>query len=697
MTTKTTSDNKKPQFIDNDLHGAYSGVDIHAYINLKSGQIKSININSLVLVSISTHRDKYPVTSCGRVGIKGITKGCIAEGEMILTGEGYKKVEDIKVNDIILSYDIENKLVKDSRCLNTFEQGDQEVFNITLSDGSSMLLTSKHKVFTDSGWKIVEELAEFDRLLIPLDYADDKEINVPDEYIKLLAYCIGDGVLGSYKKGRETRFYLTPGKDDIKIIEDIEKSCDSIGIKYRKTYNNNGCYGIFLRNCEKNTHYQNRKYHPFITWTRTLGLYGCNSHEKFVPEELMNMSRRQIQLFLGRIFGTDGCIKTDLNRKFSPVRFVYTTTSEKLAIQLKMLLAKVGIFSMIRYTTLEKIVPNKKRPEIQHRRGFYSLETGAEYSNRLLKEIGVFGKEEKYINLLDQIDKDPVYSYEDLLSYLRKYNIRKIKKFITCRKKPLEYTRKSRIIEKLTQEESELFLLENKPFSYKKTRWIKIQDIKKQGIKKTFDIEVENTHCLFGKFLSHNSRTIAGTLVFHVGTKNAFQDIIKITPTPLGERMKFADDLPPFDLVITFVNEQGDASYATITGIDILDEGTTYSMDGINVFEQYSFMARSRTPMQSQFEASIAKTSLAVAEEVPPQKGLTSAETQNQNQLSRIQDTFNNLQADLLRVNPQLPIEEFRQPGETVPDSEFDKDFWDLPVSPIFQDLVDSDNARNSG
>jgi len=97
-------------------------------------------------------------------------------------------------------------------------------------------------------------------------------------------------------------------------------------------------------------------------------------------------------------------------------------------------------------------------------------------------------------------------------------------------------------------------------------------------------------------------RVTAGTLMFNTIDREAFT---KITNTA-RERWKtpdtlMADEFPGFDIVITFVNERGYASYSTIDGVTILDEGITYSMENIALMESYSYMAVSRTPLQPVF------------------------------------------------------------------------------------------------
>lgn len=53
--------------------GAFSASDIHALIKLPGGHVRALG--NLAALSISTHRDSFPVTSISRVNPKGITQG----------------------------------------------------------------------------------------------------------------------------------------------------------------------------------------------------------------------------------------------------------------------------------------------------------------------------------------------------------------------------------------------------------------------------------------------------------------------------------------------------------------------------------------------------------------------------------------------------------------------------------------------
>lgn len=58
----------------------------------------------------------------------------------------------------------------------------------------------------------------------------------------------------------------------------------------------------------------------------------------------------------------------------------------------------------------------------------------------------------------------------------------------------------------------------------------------------------------------------------------------------------YSDQIPPFNITLTGVNEQGYASTMAILGVDILNEGYGISIDDIVSEQQMTFVAREVSP-----------------------------------------------------------------------------------------------------
>ena len=59
----------------------------------------------------------------------------------------------------------------------------------------------------------------------------------------------------------------------------------------------------------------------------------------------------------------------------------------------------------------------------------------------------------------------------------------------------------------------------------------------------------------------------------------------------------YSDQIPPFDITITFSNEYGQAATRSIYGVELLNEGSGASMDDIVIEETMTYVARECGPM----------------------------------------------------------------------------------------------------
>lgn len=55
---------------------------------------------------------------------------------------------------------------------------------------------------------------------------------------------------------------------------------------------------------------------------------------------------------------------------------------------------------------------------------------------------------------------------------------------------------------------------------------------------------------------------------------------------------KYADEILPFDVTITFANEYGQKAVLVIYGVELLNEGTGFSIDSVTTEKAYTFVAR---------------------------------------------------------------------------------------------------------
>lgn len=60
----------------------------------------------------------------------------------------------------------------------------------------------------------------------------------------------------------------------------------------------------------------------------------------------------------------------------------------------------------------------------------------------------------------------------------------------------------------------------------------------------------------------------------------------------------YADEILPFDITITFANEYGQRAVTTLYGVELLNEGSGYSIDTVTSEKAYTFIARRIGHMQ---------------------------------------------------------------------------------------------------
>ncbi len=124
---------------------------------------------------------------------------------------------------------------------------------------------------------------------------------------------------------------------------------------------------------------------------------------------------------------------------------------------------------------------------------------------------------------------------------------------------------------------------------------------------------------------SRGKRGIAGSLVFTVFDRDSLHGLkegVKVYKhslsdsgkTPVhelsgtgnvegnwseGERAKYSDEIPPFDVVINFLNEYGQSAKMEIKGVEILNEGSGMSIDDITTEKACTFVAREIVEMEA--------------------------------------------------------------------------------------------------
>lgn len=97
-------------------------------------------------------------------------------------------------------------------------------------------------------------------------------------------------------------------------------------------------------------------------------------------------------------------------------------------------------------------------------------------------------------------------------------------------------------------------------------------------------------------------RVITGVMTFLQLDRTAFYPLYsssykKNSYSGIYKNTTLADELPPFDLLLTYVNERGSVSYRVISHVEIVQSQHTDSIDDVNPLEVFSFVALRMTPL----------------------------------------------------------------------------------------------------
>lgn len=89
----------------------------------------------------------------------------------------------------------------------------------------------------------------------------------------------------------------------------------------------------------------------------------------------------------------------------------------------------------------------------------------------------------------------------------------------------------------------------------------------------------------------HGNRTIAGTMIFTTLNKDVAIDLIQAYKEEYRDKHVLMDDLPPFDITLSYANEFGHKSSQIIYGVRIISEGKTMSVNDIYTETSYQYVA----------------------------------------------------------------------------------------------------------
>jgi deoxycytidine triphosphate deaminase len=254
------------------------------------------------------------------------------------------------------------------------DNGLQPVFLLTTRAGLKIKATSTHPFLTIDGWRSLHDLCPGDRIASARSCPIFGSSDFPEHEATLLGLMLSDGQC--HTPGHSPRFT----GDDPVLVEALAESARAMGGETSPVgkfgynlVNHRGRGGIPAKN-------------RFSSWLENLG---CNvrSGEKFVPSVVFTARREAVVAFLRALFSGDGSIYGG-----DGIYLEYDTTSERLAYDVRHLLLRFGVFSLVR----RKSLPGDGS-------SFRLQVTDPEMVERFAQQIGFIPGSKKQQALEDQI------------------------------------------------------------------------------------------------------------------------------------------------------------------------------------------------------------------------------------------------------------------------------------------------------
>jgi replicative DNA helicase len=251
-----------------------------------------------------------------------------------------------------------------------FPTGVKEVFRVRMASGRQVDATGNHPFLTYDGWRPLSAIPAGTRVAVPRHVPAPLELrDMPEAEIVMLAHLLGDG---SFVKNQPIR-YATTDEANVTVVS---AAAAHFGITaVRDDYAVARCTTLRLPAPYHLTH---GRRNPIAAWLDSYGLFGLRSHEKFVPDPVFALPKKQLALFLRHLWATDGCVWWDETAR--QARIYYASTSRRLIDDVAQLLMRFNVMTRIKET--------KKG---SYRPCYHLLIYGAENQLRFLDDVGVHG------------------------------------------------------------------------------------------------------------------------------------------------------------------------------------------------------------------------------------------------------------------------------------------------------------------
>jgi len=261
------------------------------------------------------------------------TADCLEENTIILIKDGIKKIKDLKIGDLVLSYNYEKEKYEYKKVAKIWDKRILDGYKIRLTNGHSLIATGDHRFYCRISEDFPKKYEIKSLKNIRLDYWCKRQLHcihlLPEGDIdvdKNLAYLYGIYISEGYS--REFSVHIAQDKKDIRTK--IENVLNKLNVPYSKSKRDkNSSYNILKSEIKDK-----------------LKDLGTNSFDKKLPLEILNWNKESLRKLIEGMLDGDGTDCTNYKHNFKNHQikndlWEYSTSSEQVAKILNVIMRKV--------------------------------------------------------------------------------------------------------------------------------------------------------------------------------------------------------------------------------------------------------------------------------------------------------------------------------------------------------------------
>lgn len=263
-----------------------------------------------------------------KIIVKNKLTGCIEN-------KTFLELKDSYYNYQALSYNVDTQKTEFKDITNFIDKGERQVVEATFKNGGSVKVTPEHKFLMSKGKNNITNKYKYDwtslkdvdlsnsrkkQSLAVTKISDDDGVEIPEQLCNLIASYVADGNSYVNKNGKISSITIAGDDKDRQSL--LKQHLDMLGIDYKQSNR--------TRNAYTTLYIDNNGVKELI---KEMGIKGTFKQFPDIVMKANSKSIEKILYYYGQRDGTknkDGSIHT------------YSTVSNKLAEQIKLLLTKVG-------------------------------------------------------------------------------------------------------------------------------------------------------------------------------------------------------------------------------------------------------------------------------------------------------------------------------------------------------------------